>query len=82
MLSDICVKQAMNGFLRCGANVIILDDLCQGAEKQISDILQEDAYRLFIEQGKLKSITTAQFFRCQLLNKKIQHNLVTKSLGE
>ena len=82
LLSDICVQQAMNGFLKRGAKVILIDDLCQGAEKQISDILQEDAYRLFIEQGKLKSITTAQFFRCQLLNKKIQHNLVTKSLGE
>jgi nicotinamidase/pyrazinamidase len=82
LLSDICVKQAMNGFLRCGANVIILDDLCQGAEKQINDIFDEATYRPFIEQGKLKSITTAQFFRSQLLNKKVQYNVVTKSLGE
>ena len=39
LLSDICVQQAMNGFLKRGAKVILIDDLCQGAEKQISDIL-------------------------------------------
>jgi len=82
LLSDVCVQKAMNGFLKRGANVIVLDDLCQGIKKQISDILQEEPYRPFIEQGKLKSITTAQFFRCALLQKKIQHNLVNQSLGE
>ena len=82
LLSDICVQQAMNGFLKRGANVIIIDDLCQGAQKQISDILQEKTYRPFVEKGQLKSITTSQFFRSQLLNKKVQYNLVKKSLGE
>jgi len=82
LLSDVCVQQAINGLLKRGATVIILDDLCQGAQKQISDILQEESYRPFVEDGKLKSITTAQFFRCALLQKKIQHNHVTKSLGE
>jgi len=82
LLSDICVQQAMNGLLKRGANVIILDDLCQGANKQISDIIQEDCYRPFVDSGKLKTITTAQFFRCALLQRKIQHNLVNKSLGE
>jgi nicotinamidase/pyrazinamidase len=82
LLSDICVKQAMNGFLKRGANVIILDDLCQGAQKQICDILEEDAYRSFIEKGKLKAITSAQFFRVALREKKIAHNLVYRNLGE
>jgi len=82
LLSDICVLYAMNGLLKRGANVIIFDDLCQGAEKQISDILQEDTYLPFVESGQLKSITTAQFFRSALLDKKIQHNLVNKTLGE
>lgn len=82
LLSDICVQYAMNGLLKRGANVIILDDLCQGLDKQISDIFKEDKYRPFIEEGKLRSITTAQFFRSALLDKKIQHNLVNKNLGE
>ena len=82
LLSDVCVKQAMNGLLKKGANVIIFEDLCQGAEQQISDILTEKAYRPFIEEGKLKAITSTQFFRATLRDKKIEHNLVNKSLGE
>ena len=82
VLSDICVKQAMNGLLKKGANVIILDDLCMGINKQINDILQEDVYQFFIEKGKLKTITSAQFFRSALLEKKIKHNLVNKVIGE
>jgi len=82
VLSDVCVKQALNGLLKRGADVIIIDDLCQGAQLQISDILQKDCYRPFIENGQLKNITTAQFFRAQLRDKKIQHNVVHKSLGE
>ena len=82
LLSDICVQQAMNGLLKKGANVIVLEDLCQGANKQIGDILQEEAYQPFIEAGKLKSITTAQFFRKSLNNKKIAYNLVHRDLGE
>ena len=82
LVSDVCVKNAMNGLLKRGANVIIIDDLCQGLNKQISDILQEETYQPFIKDGKLKNITTAQFFRCALLKKKIKHNLVTKSLGD
>lgn len=82
VLSDVCVQQAMNGFLKRDATVIIFDDLCQGLNEQISDILTKDVYRPYVESGKLKSITTAQFFRCALLQKKIQHNLVNKTLGD
>ena len=82
VLSDICVVQAMNGLLKKGANVIILEDLCMGIKKQMSDILQKDCYDKLIKEGRLKSITSQQFFRSILLDKKIQHNLVNRSLGE
>ena len=82
VLSDICVVQALNGLLKKGANVIIIDDLCKGAKLQIEDILQNEVYQPFIQRGQLKNITTKQFFRSNLLNKKIQHNLVNRNLGE
>lgn len=82
VLSDICVKQAMNGLLKKGANVIVIDDLCMGLNQQISDILQEEIYQPFIKTGKLKNITSAQFFRGALLEKKIKHNLVNRAIGE
>lgn len=82
VLSDICVLQAMHGLLKRGANVVILEDLCQGAKRQTGEILRDDRYLPFIEQGKLKSITSAQFFRTALLDRKIRHNLVNRSFGE
>ena len=82
VLSDVCIQQAMNGLLKRGANVIIFDDLCQGLNYQISDILSDEKYQPFVESGQLKSITTSQFFRSSLHDKKIEHNLVNKSLGE
>ncbi len=82
VLSDVCVKQALNGLLKHGAKVVIIEDLCLGANQQIGDILQKEAYQPFIEAGYLRRITTAQFFRKELHNKKVQHNLVHKSLGE
>ncbi len=82
VLSDVCVQQAMNGLLKKGACVVVLEDLCQGLNRQIGDILQDDIYRPFIESGRLKSITSAQFFRSRLNEKKIQHNLVNRALGE
>lgn len=82
VLSDVCVQQAMNGLLKKGANVVVLEDLCQGANRQIGDILQDEVYKPFIESGKLKTINSAQFFRQNLIEKKIAHNLVNKALGE
>lgn len=82
VLSDICVQQAMNGFLKRGASVVILDDLCQGLNRQISDIMQDDIYQKFIKDGKLTTRSSSQFFRSALLEKKIRHNLVYKNLGE
>ncbi len=82
VLSDVCVQQAMNGLLKKGANVVILEDLCQGLNRQIGDILQDEPYRPFIESGRLRSINSAQFFRKKLIEKKIEHNLVNRTLGE
>lgn len=82
VLSDVCVQQAMNGLLKKGAQVIILEDLCQGLNREIGDILQDDIYRPFIESGRLKCISSAQFFRKNLLDKKIEHNLVNRAMGE
>ena len=76
VLSDICVQQAMNGLLKKGAHVTVIEDLCLGKDKQIKDILQDDVYVPFIKQGKLKMITTAQFFRSSLLEKKMQHRFI------
>ncbi len=76
VLSEVCVYQAMKGLLKRDANVIVIEDLCKGLNAQISDILEHPDFKDFIENGKLKSITSAQFFRQSLLDKKIEHNLV------
>ena len=70
VLSDVCVQQAMNGFLKRGANVILFNDLCQGINYQISDILADEKYRSYVESGKLRCITSSQFFRSSLHDKK------------
>lgn len=81
LLSDICVQQAMDGFLRRGAKVTVLEDLCQGAQKQIPEILNEEKYEYPIREGLLRHITGAQFFRAILLEKKLNHNLINASRG-
>ena len=82
VLSEICVFQAMKGLLKRGANVIIIEDLCKGINAQISDILEHPDWQENIKNGQLKSITSAQFFRSALLDKKIEHNLVYRQQGE
>ena len=72
----------MKGLLQRGANVIVIEDLCKGLNAQISDILEHPDFQEVIRNGQLKSITSAQFFRSQLLEKKIEHNLVHKTWGE
>lgn len=79
VLSDVCVQQAMDGLLKRGANVIILEDLCKGLNLQVSDILAQNCYQPFIQSGKLKCMTSTQFFRKVLNSKKIEHNLVQKN---
>lgn len=76
VLSDVCVKQAMDGLLKRGAKVSVLEDLCLGLNRQITDILNDAPYRRAVTAGKLRSITSAQFFRAVLLQKKKQHHFV------
>ena len=78
VLSDIRVKEALDGLLKKGANVIVIEDLCKGLNQEITDILQSDTYSLFVQSGKLKTITTSQFFRQELLAKKIEQNMVRR----
>jgi len=82
VLSEICVYQALKGLIKRNANVIIIEDLCKGINAQISDILEHQDFQEHIKRGQLKSITSAQFFRTALLDKKIEHNLVHKTLGD
>lgn len=74
VLSDICVQQAMEGFLKRGATVTIFEDLTQGLNKQTPEIINEPKYAQALEKGALRSITSAQFFRTMLLEKKQQFN--------
>lgn len=73
VLSDICVLQAMDGLLKRGAKVVVLEDLCHGKDRQICDILQDEKHHPLVTQGKLTSITSAQFFREVLAEKKKQY---------
>ena len=81
LLSDYCLQEALDGFLRRGANVTVLEDLCQGINKQIPEILQEPKYEYPVGEGRLRHITSAQFFRSILLEKKLNHNLINASRG-
>lgn len=76
LLSDVCVEQAFDGFLKRGANVTLFDDLCQGAQKQLPEIISDNKYRQHIERGQLRLMTTSQFFRRILNEKKQQFNLL------
>lgn len=76
VLSDVCVRQAMDGLLKRGAKVTVLEDLCKGAQKQMSEIVSEPKYHQVLEAGHLRLMTSAQFFRTMLNEKKQQFNLV------
>lgn len=82
LLSDICVQQGMDGFLRRGAKVTVLEDLCQGLDKQIPEIISEPKYQKLVEEGRLRHISSAQFFRSILLEKKLNYNLVNTRGGK
>ena len=76
LLSDVCVEQAFAGFLKRGANVTLFDDLCQGVQKQLPEIINNDKYAEYVENGQLHLMSTAQFFRRILHEKKQQFNLL------
>ena len=60
----------------------VLEDLCQGAVRQIPEIISEPKYGRLLEEGRLRHITGAQFFRSILLEKKLNYNLVNSSRGK
>lgn len=72
VLSDVCVRQAMDGFLKRGAKVSVLEDLCMGAQKQMSEIVSEPQYNQVREERQLRLITSAQFFREAIAERKQQ----------
>ncbi len=82
VLSDVCVKQAMDGLLKRGAKVSILEDLCLGLHRQIPEILSDSQYRQFINSGRLRSLSSSQFFRSCLLEQKKLHNHVHLNRGD
>ncbi len=63
VLSEVCVKEALDGFLKLGANVYIIEDLCQGLNAQIKDLLKENFYQSFIKKGQLHIITSHQLLK-------------------
>ena len=79
LLSDVCVVQAFDGFLKRGAKVTLLDDLCQGAQKQLTEIVNDEKYAPYKESGKLCLMSTSQFFRKILNEKKQQFNLLRQA---
>lgn len=82
LLSDVCVKQAMDGFLSRGAKVVILEDLSQGIKQQIPEILRQEPYLSYVELGKLRQLNSAQFFRSCLLMKKVAMGRVNNLQGD
>ena len=66
LLSDICVQQGMDGFLRRGAKVTVLEDLCQGAVRQIPEIISEPKYGRLLEEGRLRPILSLDFARKEI----------------
>ena len=81
VLSDVCVKQAMDGLLKRGAKVSVLEDLCKGAQKQMSEIVSEPKYTQMLEKGQLRLITSAQFFR-EIIKERKQQLQVLKLTGQ
>ncbi len=70
LVSDVCVQKAMDGFLERGAKVTVFEDLTQGLKKNINEIVAEDKYIDYVAGGKLRLMTTKQFMRGMLAEKK------------
>ncbi len=76
VLTDVCVKEAMDGFLKRGASVTLFNDLTRGLSMQTEELLQQPEYREVVKCGQLRQINSPQFFRRMLLEKKQFHNRV------
>ena len=72
VLSDVCVRQAMDGLLKRGAKVTVLEDLCKGAQKQMPEMVLEPQYSQVRASGQLQLMNSTQFFRSILNEKKQQ----------
>lgn len=81
VLTDVCVRQAMSGFLKRGAKVILLEDLCQGADKQVPELMAMPQYGMYAADGRLCMMSSAQFFRGRLHERKCELNLVKTCRG-
>ncbi|MFV0627530.1 MAG: isochorismatase family protein [Alphaproteobacteria bacterium] len=73
LVSDVCVQKAMDGFLKRGAKVIVFEDLTQGLQKQMNGIVAEDKYMNDVANGNLRLMTTKQFMRSMLAEKKSEY---------
>lgn len=78
LLSDVCVREAMDGFLNRGAKVTLLEDLCKGVRQQLPEIIAEPQYAEFLTGGQLRMMNSAQFLKMILNEKKQQFNLAKR----
>ena len=62
VLSEVCVKQALDGFLERGATVTLIEDLCQGLNEQIKDLIRHTYYRPYLQSGKLHTVQSHELF--------------------
>ena len=63
LLSDVCVREAMDGFLNRGAKGRLLEDLRKGVQRQLPEIVAEPQYAEFLTGRQLHMMTSAQFFQ-------------------
>lgn len=52
--SDFCVRYALDGYLQRGYDVHVIENLCRGIEKQITDVVHEDSYKKYIRNNQLQ----------------------------
>lgn len=60
--SDICNKAALDGWLKRGVSVIIIEDLTRGIFKQTPEVVAAKEYAVARQTGKLRTMTMHQFF--------------------
>ncbi|MCX6693660.1 MAG: isochorismatase family protein [Methanomicrobiales archaeon] len=62
--SDYCNRFSMEGWLRRGARVTIIQDLTKGISKETPQILAEDKYHQY-KDGRLRAVSSAGYL-CEL----------------
>lgn len=71
VLTEICVKQAMDGLLNRGAKVVLMDDLIGGLKIGAKELSAQPEYAEYVKSGKLSLTTSAAFlsqFQKQRMN--------------